>query len=169
MPFARRTRHQRPGAPSRSRRLRLIGTLAVAGGAGGGDVSRSHSVRDGCDRTRGETGGRIGAVVPVREHAKLLNSDYGDTREMAGWDPGEPDTNSDLQTAYMHTILDVVKANDKLVLDAGDLVNGHWEDDVLHTGIFGPSSTDSQRHNLAILAGHLYYRTLRGLFTSTFG
>lgn len=97
----------------------------------------------------------------------FTNDDYGDTRSEPGWDSGDPVTINDSQTTALRTILDVVKAeHPSFVLDAGDLVNGRWNDDYEHTGIFGPSGTADERYRLAISAGDLYYGTLKALFAS---
>jgi len=165
-----RTEHRRTRPSPRRRTSALLGTLAVAGAL---LVAMPASSPRAATAAVAATTSRAAATGPLYRFVSMpdfINSDYGDTRVLAGWDPGEPVTFPDSETTYLHTILETIRAErPSFVLDGGDLVNGHWEDDVLHTGIFGPSATDRQRHDLAVLAGHLYYRTLLGLFSSTFG
>ena len=68
----------------------------------------------------------------------FLNQDVGDVRSLPGWDVGEPNSWTPNLEAGIDLFLDDIEAQDpQSVLVAGDLVEGHWLEDVDNTGVFG--------------------------------
>jgi 3',5'-cyclic AMP phosphodiesterase CpdA len=98
----------------------------------------------------------------------FTNNDIGDTRDRAGvgWDPGDPNSIDETWRRAIDVVLDQVEFDrPAFVLDAGDLVDGHWLGDPRRTGIFGPLMTRAQQAAAVRRAGALYYRTLISWFS----
>src|SRR4051794_33979147 len=88
----------------------------------------------------------------------FLNADIGDVRESPLWRDGDPNSINDSITAGLTTVFGEIQGErpDK-VLVAGDLVDGHWGQDVEDTGIFGPVGTAGEKRLAIARAGTLYY------------
>ncbi|HEY0949435.1 metallophosphoesterase family protein [Nocardioides sp.] len=96
----------------------------------------------------------------------FLNQDVADVRGRAGWHEGDPNSWTPQLQSSIDTFLDEVAAQQpQSVLVTGDLVEGHWFDDVAETGIFGPA--DSARDRAAMLkrAANFYQRVNLQRFT----
>ncbi len=90
----------------------------------------------------------------------FLNQDVGDVRTLPGWHRGDPNSWTPQLDRSVDVVLDEVAATDPgSVLVTGDMVEGHWLQDVDRTGIFGPSRTDRQRTAMLRRAGHFYHST----------
>jgi Calcineurin-like phosphoesterase len=102
-------------------------------------------------------------VEPVYTFVSMpdfLNTDVGDTRIRAGrgWDPGDPNSVNDRYLRALDVVLDEVEAErPNGVFVAGDLVEGHWGEDVDNTGIFGPVRSITEQRQAVTNAGNLYY------------
>jgi len=91
-------------------------------------------------------------------HPDFLNADIGDATLSPLWQPGDPNSINDSYRAGLDTVLGAIDGEhpDSLLV-AGDLVEGHWGQDVDRTGIFGPVDTDEQKREAITRAGDLYY------------
>ena len=95
----------------------------------------------------------------------LFNADLGDVRGQPGWDPGDPNSTNASYEEAIDVVLDAIEAEDPaFVAVAGDLVEGHWGEDLDNTGIFGPVGTDAERLRAITAAGDLYYGQWRDRF-----
>lgn len=97
----------------------------------------------------------------------FLNADIGDTREVWRWKPGDPNSINAAYRASIDAILDNIQSeqpNDVFV--AGDLVEGHWGEDVDQTNIFGPVKTFEQKRAAVRRAGDLYYSQWKRRFSA---
>jgi len=95
----------------------------------------------------------------------LFNADLGDVRGQHGWDAGDPNSMNPYYEEAIDVVLDAVEAEDPaFVAVAGDLVEGHWGEDLDNTGIFGPVGTEAERLRAITAAGDLYYGQWRDRF-----
>jgi 3',5'-cyclic AMP phosphodiesterase CpdA len=96
----------------------------------------------------------------------FLNADIGDTREAFHWKPGDPNSINVSYRASLDAILDNVQAElPSDVFVAGDMVEGHWGEDVDKSGIFGPVRSFEQRKAAIRRAAHLYYSQWKRRFS----
>ncbi len=91
-------------------------------------------------------------------HPDFTNADIGDTTQSPLWEEGDPNGINDSYRAGVTTVIDTMLSErpDSVLVD-GDLVDGHWGQDVDQTGIFGPVVTDQQKRAAVTAAGDLYY------------
>ena len=95
----------------------------------------------------------------------LFNADIGDVRKARRWESGDPNSINRSYRRAIDIVFDRIAAEDpKFVAVAGDLVEGHWGQDVDSTGIFGPVDTEAQKLRAVTRAGNLYYQQWRGFF-----
>jgi hypothetical protein len=96
----------------------------------------------------------------------FLNQDVGDLRELPTWHEGDPNSWTRQLQHGIRRFLDEIAAQDPgSVLVPGDLVEGHWGVDRLHTGIFGPTRTPAQQRQALRRAARFYYSTYLKRFT----
>ena len=96
----------------------------------------------------------------------FFNADLGDVSGASGWDPGDPNSINASYERAIDVVLDAVEAEKPaFVTVAGDLVEGHWGEDVDNTGIFGPVGTEAERLRAIAAAGDVYFGQWRDRFT----
>jgi hypothetical protein len=94
------------------------------------------------------------------------NADIGSIRGAKGWDPGEPDSINDSWRLARATILDRLATRDPaFVLDAGDLVNGHWYTPTPPYNTFGRVSGFASARRAVREAGRIYYEAFKRPFS----
>lgn len=107
-------------------------------------------------------------AVPIYTFVSMpdfMNADIGDVSGRPGWDPGDPNSiNTSYNTAVDTILQDVMTHNPDDIYVAGDLVEGHWGQDIDNTGIFGPVDTDAQRTAAIYEAAHTYDRKWNNFF-----
>ncbi|MGH8968660.1 MAG: metallophosphoesterase family protein [Actinomycetes bacterium] len=105
--------------------------------------------------------GRDGVLFTFVSMPDFFNADIGNVRGLpraAGLPAGVNSVNRSWRRA-MDVVLDGIQAeHPQAVLVAGDLVEGHWGEDVDGTGVFGPVGTHAQKLRAVTRAGNLYYR-----------
>lgn len=126
-------------------------------------------IGSGLTATLASPGAAADAGTPyytVVSHPDFLNSDIGDLSSSPAFHPGDLNGINEAYTKGLATVLDQMQAeNPDSVLVAGDLVEGHWGQDVEDSGIFGPVGTDAEKRQAIRNAGTLYYRQWLRMFT----
>lgn len=90
----------------------------------------------------------------------FLNQDVGDLRDLPTWHRGDPNSWTPQLQQSIRRFLDEIAALDPgSVLVPGDLVEGRWGRDDLHTGVFGSVRTPAQQRQAVRRAARFYYST----------
>lgn len=88
----------------------------------------------------------------------IFNQDIADVSGEPGWDFWDPNSWTERLGESVDVVLDEIAAQQPgSVLVAGDLVQGHWGNDLMRTGIFGPSGTFAERVANLRRAGEVYH------------
>lgn len=96
----------------------------------------------------------------------FLNQDVGDVSRLPTWRRGDPNSwTPQLQTSIDVFLDEVQGQHPGSVLVAGDLVEGHWLQDIEHTGIFGRMRTSGQKVATIRRAGNFYHSRFLERFT----
>jgi hypothetical protein len=141
-----------------------VADAGQTGGQTGGALTASAAIGDTALALPERT--VTAGVLPEQRRMRLLsspdftNADIGDlTRGDADYDPATQvnGINDDYRTA-LDTVLDdwASKSPDEVTV-AGDLVDGHWGEDVQGLKIFGPTKTLAQRQTAIHRAASVYY------------
>jgi hypothetical protein len=97
----------------------------------------------------------------------FLNFDLGDVSSAKGYERGNPNSTNASYSAAVNYVINTFKATgaqDYLV--AGDLTNGHWGQDKLGTGNFGPTFNETTRVAAVKEAARVYYSKWMSRFKS---
>lgn len=90
-------------------------------------------------------------------HPDFLNQDVGDVTRSPFWRQGMPrGTNSSYEASLDHVIDQMLRHDPQSLLVAGDMVEGAWGQDVLGSGVFGPTRTVDQRRRAVREAAKVY-------------
>lgn len=88
----------------------------------------------------------------------ITHSDVGDLSRSPFWEDGMPQAiNASWRTATHDVIGRIAAENPVAVLYQGDMVQGHWGEDVDDAGVFGPVDTRAQRRAAVQAAADTFY------------
>lgn len=99
-------------------------------------------------------------------HPDFLNADVGDVSTLPTWDGASNSWNNEYAASLDVVLGQFAAEQPDDVLVAGDLVEGHWGQDVDGTGIFGPVDTTEERLQAVKRAGEFYFGRWRDRFLS---
>ena len=106
--------------------------------------------------------------TPIYTFASIpdfMNADIGDVSGRPNWTGGYNSTNASYERAVDAVLSNLASHNPDDVYVAGDLVEGHWGQDIDNTKIFGPCDTDDNRREAIRKAGNFYYSEWKKYFT----
>lgn len=86
-----------------------------------------------------------------------LNADIGDITGLPSYDGGGNSWSPSYQVAMDFVLDNVAAESPEFVLVAGDMVNGHWNQDVEGREIFGPTGTRAQKADAINNAADFYF------------
>lgn len=102
---------------------------------------------------------RIDGAYRFVSHPDFLNQDVGDVTRSPFWRKGMPrGTNSSYEAPLDHVIGQMLRHEPQSLLVAGDMVEGAWGQDVLGSGVFGPTNTVDQRRRAVREAAKVYLK-----------
>lgn len=97
----------------------------------------------------------------------FLNQDVGDLRSLRSWHRGDPNSwTPQLQQGIRRFLDEIAALHPDSVLVPGDLVEGRWGQDRMHTGVFGPVRTFAEKERAVRRAADFYYSTYLRRFTT---
>ena len=100
-------------------------------------------------------------------HPDFLNQDVGDVTRSPFWRQGMPrGTNSSYEASLDHVIDQMLRHDPQSLLVAGDMVEGAWGQDVLGSGVFGPTRTVDQRRRAVREAAKVYLKQWHARFAT---
>jgi hypothetical protein len=153
---------------TRRRLLQTAGGTGVAALGGAGIASSpllQTSAAAGSDRSIRD------AVFTFVSMPDFFNGDVGDLSKLSSWDGGLNSINQSWRDAIDHCLDTAVAHKPEAIFLAGDMVEGHWNQDVDNRRVFGEVSQGIDPESIALckkainIAGDLYYSHSAGLFS----